>query len=157
MAKVASNSPSKLQYVYLYRERERERSNQIWLCKINTTLVLCSQCQSDSIWASLKRLFKKGLSDPIEARDPCHFHALGPFAAPFPLPIHPSALHPPIFPLTPLTLQGRPCLPSVVCPSSEQPHRPSIRIYNSIKSNKPFFFLLLFPPAPPFFFLAVPG
>lgn len=58
--------------------------------------------------------------------------------------IHLSALHPLNSPPAPLALQGRPCLPSVVCPSQEQPCFPSTRIYNSIKSNKP----RLPPPSP---------
>lgn len=91
---------------------------------------------------------EKEIIDSAEASDRGHFHALGLFAS-LPSPIHPSICPPPThLPSHPSCPAGQ-ALPSICCLSQlgAALFPPSTCIYNSIKSNNPFFLLpLLFLP-----------
>lgn len=89
------------QTLFTKRQRDRRRSNK--------------DKKTDWVWE--RERHRERNHRLHRGHRPWSFSCTGPFCLSLPPSIHLSALHPLTSPLTPLALQGRPCLPSVVCPS----------------------------------------
>lgn len=101
------------------------RSAPKWICCWIIIQLICFQILPLQFcnWEKNKIEWENRERNQAPQRSLWSFSCTRSFRLSLPPPIHlsPPQTHPPN---SPLTLQGRPCLPSVVCPSQEQPPIP---------------------------------